>query len=370
MRLLTVSMEYPPIGGGGAPVVQGLAMALTARGHEIDVVTARMSDLPAFERVNGHVVHRVRSYRRQRSQAGALELATYVPPALRKVGQLLHAKSYDLMHVHFAVPSGAVAYPAWRWTGVPYVLTLHGSDVPGYNPDRFDRVHGLIRPAWKRIVDGAAAVVSPTHYLAGLFHMHAPRVPVEVIPNGFDRPLADDPVHKESRILVVSRLFERKGVHHLLDAIRDLDTDWEIVVAGDGPERESLERRAAKIRPDVHFVGQLPHDEVLSLYRSSRIFVFPSLQENFPMVLLEAMWAGCAIITTTADGCVEVVGDAALRTTPADPPAIRAALDRLLASPELVCRLSHRAQQRVCEFAWPRIAARYEACFGEVLARR
>jgi L-malate glycosyltransferase len=368
MRLLTLSMEYPPTGGGGAPVIQGLAHALSKRGYQIDVVTARMPDLPRFEQVNGFAVHRVASFRRRRSQAGVFELGTYVLPALRRAKALTAQKHYDLAHVHFAVPSGAVAYALKRRTDIPYVITIHGSDVPAYNPDRFTFAHSLIRPAWRRIARGAAAVVSPSRYLADLFTASLPDVPVQTIPNGFSPPGVTGPTCKRDRILVVTRLFERKGVHHFLEAIRDLDTSWEIVIAGDGPERAGLEALARGIRPAVRFAGQVDHAEVLELCRTSKIFVFPSVQENFPSVLLEAMWAGCAIITTTAYGCVEVVGDAALQTACSDPRSIRAALDRLLACPALVQELACRAQMRVRDFAWPGVAERYDECFRRVVA--
>ena len=75
------------------------------------------------------------------------------------------------------------------------------------------------------------------------------------------------------------------------------------------------------------------------------------------MVLLEAMAHGCAVVTTTAPGCAEVVGDAALTVPPGDVPALRAAITRLTADPELAAELGGRGVERVRQFASTRIAA-------------
>ena len=101
-------------------------------------------------------------------------------------------------------------------------------------------------------------------------------------------------------------------------------------------------------------------EQIRSLYDSSEIYVFPSEAENFPLVLLEAMRAGAAIITTKGTGCAEVVGDTALLVEPQSPESIRAALIRLTSDPELCRRLSVAAQTRMRDnFTWPAVAGRY-----------
>ena len=117
---------------------------------------------------------------------------------------------------------------------------------------------------------------------------------------------------RRNRVLVVARMFPRKGIQHFIDAVAGVEGEWEFVIAGDGPFRDQLEAQARSVAPNVQFVGFVDRETLRSLYESSRILVFPSIQENFPMVLLEAMDAGCAIVTTNAEGCAEVVGDAGL----------------------------------------------------------
>ncbi len=168
-------------------------------------------------------------------------------------------------------------------------------------------------PVWCRVLREARWVTSPSRFLADLLHRQCP-VPVTVIAN----PFAFDALPRGRRrkmILTVSRLVPRKGVQYLVEAMRRLPPDWELVVAGDGPYRSALERQAAGL--PVRFTGFVSHREVAELYAQAAIFVLPSLVENFPMVLLEAMNAGCAVVTTDACGCGELAegvgGDGAAR---------------------------------------------------------
>lgn len=88
------------------------------------------------------------------------------------------------------------------------------------------------------------------------------------------------------------------------------------------------------------------------------------------MVLLEAMDAGCAIVTTNAEGCAEVVGDAGLVVPKGDPQGIREALDRLMCDPRLVRDLSVRAQQRAARLTWPNIVGRYREILQAAISHR
>lgn len=365
MRILTVSYEYPPLGGGGAPMCQGICEAMVAAGHEVDVVTSGMRDLPEREERAGVRIHRVPCVRRHRHYTTTAELFTTLLPAYRRALALQREAPYDVNHCHFVVPSGVVAYALWKRTGLPYVITSHGSDIPGYNPDRFSLAHRVIRPVWSRIVRGARAISTPSHFLANLIQQHLD-VPVDVIPYGFDAPRVP-PVERGNRILVATRMFERKGVQYLLRALEELDTDWEVLIAGDGPYLPHLREQAAETGVRVTFLGQVSDRELTTLYRTARVFVFPSIRENFPVVLLEAMAAGCAVVTTSAEGCAEVVGDAAITVASGDGTALHAALGTLLDDDARIQELSARARARITRFAWARIVTEYEDLYRRSL---
>ena len=362
MKILTICYEYPPVGGGGAVVCREVARALVDAGHEVDVVTSRMAGLPEVFDDGGVRVHRVSSPRRRRFHATTAELAAELIPTYKKARALMAETKYDVAHCHFIVPSGVVAHRLWRQTGLPYVLTAHGSDVPGYNAARFKLMHRVIAPVWRRVIEGSAAITTPSYFLEGLIHAYT-NVPVHVIPNAFSLPNRPVDARPRDRLLVVSRLLERKGVQHFIRALKGLPPGWEAVVAGDGPYLDTAKRVAAEVGVDVTFLGHVPREELPALYASAKVFVFPSLQENFPMVLLEAMAAGCAVVSSTAPGCLEVVDNAAMRVAPGDVAGLHAALRQLMRNPDAVEDLRARAAARVAVFAPETVARQYSRLF-------
>ena len=367
MRILCICYEYPPIGGGGATVCADLAQELAARGHEIDVVTSGMRGLPKLETRAGVRIHRVPCLRRHRHHSNAFELLTQIPSSYVRARGLIRNGVYDVIHCHFVVPSGVVAWRLHRRFGLPYLLTAHGSDVPGFNTERFGVLHRLIRPIWRRIMRDASCIAVPSEFLRELIHAQV-KLPVEVVPNSVLRYLGRSRARK-NRVLVAARIVERKGVQHLVEAAADLDAGWEICVAGDGPYLPAVRELARQKGGRVRFTGFLPREELQKLYLSSKIFVFPSLRENMPMVLLEAMSAGCAVITTNVSGCAETAGDAAVLVEPADPDALREALRTLMADETEIERLGLLGIERAASFETPVIAARYLELFAACAGR-
>jgi glycosyltransferase involved in cell wall biosynthesis len=368
VKILSLNYEYPPIGGGGGVAAAALNAALVEGGDTVRVVTSRMRGLAPLEIVNGVAVTRAAAWRRHRHFTTAPELATTLLPAYLAAAKLIREERPDVLHTHFALPSGVIARQLSSWYGIPYVLTAHGSDIPGYNPDRFAVMHRLLRPFWKHIVLQAAAVTSPSEFLAGLIRKHA-NVPIHIVPNGYN-PAPGTARPKRKLVLVVARLFRRKGVQHFIRSVDNLDTDWEFVVAGDGPYYEELRTQARNTRANIQFTGFIDKTRLQGLYEEARILVFPSIRENFPMVLLEAMEAGCAVITTDAEGCAEVVGDSGLVIPKGAAAPIRTALCDLMQNPDLCDELARKARRRVELFRWPRIAGLYRDVFQEALAPR
>jgi glycosyltransferase involved in cell wall biosynthesis len=322
--------------------------------------------------VDGVHVHRVPCLRRAKHNCTTPEALTYVAGALPLIRQLLARKCYDVMHAHFILPDGLLAWRMWRETGLPYVITAHGTDVPGYNQQRLRVAHRLVRPLWKRVVQGASRIISPSEILERLVLAQRPDArKTLVIPNGLEIGEYAPRAHG-SRILVVTRMLERKGVQYVLDSLAESPVEPEVHIVGDGPFLPELRRKAEELRSPARFWGWLDNrsPQLRELYESAGIFVFPSEAENFPIVLLEAMAAGLAIITTEGTGCAEVVGDAGLLVPVRDSKAISRALKRLIDNPELRRSLGAAARRRIEErFTWGAVARRYVEEYGQHLPR-
>jgi glycosyltransferase involved in cell wall biosynthesis len=134
----------------------------------------------------------------------------------------------------------------------------------------------------------------------------------------------------------------------------------------------ALKDLAEQLKLSVTFHGWLDNnsDELKSLFETSAIFALPSHAENFPLVLLEAMAAGMAIVTTDQTGCREVVGDAALLVPPGDHRAIRGALQRLAGDTGLRAQLGRKARARIEGlFSWPSVAQQYMSLFENLVSQ-
>ncbi len=362
MRVLMLSYEFPPIGGGGAKVVYGLSKELVRLGYDVDLVTMGFRGLPRYEQVNEVNVYRIPCIRTKESVCSTPEMASYAFSSIPTILRLVKRKNYHLNHTHFIFPDGLVSFIVKKFTGLPYLITAHGSDVPGYNPNRFKLGHKLLSPAWRRITQGAEQIICPSGSLKSLVLERRADTKITVIPNGIDMNKFQSDGKKERRILVVSRMFERKGIQYFLRALEGLAIGHEVNIVGDGPYLETLQQMADDLKIKVTFKGWLENTspELKDLYETSSIFVFPSESENFPIVLLEAMAAGMAIVTTKGTGCAEVVGDAALLVESRNPMAIREALDRLVSNPDFCKELGQTARGRLeNNFSWHAVAEQY-----------
>ena len=367
--------EYPPLGGGGGHVVAGLCRQLAESGHLVDLLSMKYRGLPAAEFAGNFSLRRIPSIRTSKVLSHSPEMISYICAAFPIALMMTSKKKYDLIHAHFIFPDGVLAYMLSKATGLPYIITAHGSDVPGYNPDRFKMLHRLLLPFWRIIVRSSTNIICLSRYLETLVARALPSANVKVIPNGID-PLRFKGEGKRTRkILVVSRMFKRKGIQHLLEAVDGLNLDHEIHIVGDGPYLSDLKRMAKGLglSPRIRFYGHLENssEQLIQLFETSSIFVFPSMSENFPMVLLEAMAAGLAIVTTRGTGCQEAVGESARLIDPGDVRGLRATVIELTSDPDLCRSLGRSARQRLEEnFSWDTVAAKYVNVYERITGAR
>jgi len=191
MNILMLNYEFPPIGGGASPVTYDLSRHLVLQGHQVDVVTMHSADLPSFERIEGINVYRTPALRGQPDICYTHEMVSYVLGAFPKTLQLVREKKYDVIHSHFIIPTGLLACVMSKISRIPFVVTAHGSDVPGYNPDRFGLAHKIMKPGWDFLVRHTDVIVSPSESLKQLIQAHHPEKPIETIPNVIPAKLLD-----------------------------------------------------------------------------------------------------------------------------------------------------------------------------------
>jgi glycosyltransferase involved in cell wall biosynthesis len=356
--------EFPPVGGGAAPVTFELCKHLVKARHQVDVVTMHYGDLPRFETAEGVNIYRTPALRRRPDICHTHEMATYMPGALRKSLHLAKAERYDIIHCHFIIPAGPLALLVCKFTKIPYILTSHGSDVPGYNPDRFQLQHKFTKPILRAICKKARAITCPSIYLKNLISENIGEYDIKHIPNGIDLEnfTLDLSKPKENIILATGRLLKRKGFQTLIRAVRSIKLPFEIHIAGEGPYRQELEQLAEGSETKIILHGWLERgsQELLSLYERASIYVLVSARENASISLLEGMAAKCATITTNVTGCPETIGDAGFLIDFDDADKLREILIKLSRDKRLVKEYSEKAYSRITEnFLWDKIVKSY-----------
>jgi glycosyltransferase involved in cell wall biosynthesis len=364
-RILMLNYEFPPLGGGASPVSYEIAERLSKTGDfDIEVVTMGYKDLPKYEEVNRNFrINRVKCLRSKKEICHPWEQATYLISAWFKCKELLKKNKYDICHCHFIIPTGVLALRLKKKFNLPYIITSHGSDVLGYNA-RFKLLYPFLVKIWKNILDNANKIISPSNFLKSEIlkvYSNFNDKKIEVIPNGFDTNKFK-PQEKKKYIFSSGRLLVNKGFQYLIKAVSDNNIGYEVHIAGDGPMMVELRRLAEKSKTKIIFHGWLDNNgkEYKDLLEQSAIYVLASEKENASIALLEAMSAGCAVITTNVSGCPETVGEAGLVFEPKSINHLKDKIKYLVYNKEVIGELNVKSRERLLKyFDWDKIIKKY-----------
>jgi rhamnosyl/mannosyltransferase len=322
VRVVHIYKGFAPIPGGIEGHVETLARALRAQDVYAEVLCARPKGSVAMEIRDGVPVHRCR--------APLEAFSTPLPPGLPKA---LRQSGADLVHLHQPWPPGDVA---WLLGGRrrPLVVTLHCEVL------RYPRLARVLDPLTRRVLRRAGRVLVSSPSLARLPLLERLGERVRVIPYGVDLdrfrpdPSAPDPLPEvqRPRVLFVGRLRHYKGLPVLARALAMLP-EAQLVVVGDGPEREPLERalREAGCRDRAHLLGEVDAAELVNLYRSADAAVLASTSpaETFGIAIAEAQACGLLAVTTdvgTGTGLTVDEGRSGRVVAPGDAAALAEAL--------------------------------------------
>ncbi len=392
LRILLLNYEYPPLGGGAGIASAALAQSLASRGVTVDVVTSRptrardrerMAGLSCVTAAPGLTLFRVRSIRRGIHQAGFIGAGTYLCSALPVARRLLRERRYDLVHIYFSLPTGALL-PVLPTGDIPVVVSLRGSDVPGYDERnaRLVLAHRALRPLTRWIWQRASRVVPVCDSLGVLARETLPSLEYSVIGNGVDLDLFRPGSSGSSRAalpvrcLAVARLIARKGISELLQAWRLLPRGaYTLEIVGDGPQHAELHALASSLglESEVTFAGSLDRQELAARCQHSDLFVLAPHEEAFGNVFAEALAAGLPVVGSNIGAIPELVhhGENGILVTPGDSEAIAAAVRALGENPvrraEIATRNRARAESML---SWSTAADNYLSLYAELLARR
>lgn len=315
MNILLINYEYPPIGAGAANASKYLATELHAQGHDVVVLTTSFGSLEGLANEDGVWVYRVNSRRKHAYQSDMREMTSFVWHAFLHLGIVVNQFKPQAAIVFFSIPCGPLGLWAKIRYKIPYIISLRGGDIPG-NDKNLVKIHARIAKIRRLILRKSLSIVANSASAAQMAEK-ADMMPVVNIPNGVDtksfRP--GNMSLPFLQILFVGRLAPEKNVVGLLEGfsrlIKNLPvmSDFNLIIVGDGPLRETLEKEAVRleIQSLVQFRGWIAKNELLTLYQESWCMVNPSFNEGMPNAVLEAMACGLPVIASKVAGNTDIV---------------------------------------------------------------
>lgn len=394
---------YPDPGSGGTGrYVYETARRLVERGHDVSVITRRRGDVHHRETVAGVDVFR---YDLEVADRRADDVARQLPRAARRVLQFVNQIRIDgvpdvvslqgpltSLLVHLAVddpvPRSGTFHSPWP---AEYAVKTRGAR--GLSRARREVNVRLRRRVERRVLANAESAVTLSEYMGRqLDATYGLDLDRTVIPGGVDvdrfRPDAGTyaPLNVEvPTVLTVRRLSERMGHGVLLEAfasVADEHPGAELYIAGDGPLRGDLERRAADLGVDdrTTFLGYVPDDDLPAAYATADLFALPTTElEGFGLATLEALASGTPVVATPVGGTVEIAEEYERRTDPpepmlavaADPDGFAHRLAGWLAVSDDDREAAGAAYREVTvdSFAWERTVDRLESYYADLTER-
>lgn len=368
-----IAPQYRPIVGGYERAAERLSIELVRRGHSVTVVTdRRMPSWPAREVREGVLILRLWCIFRPRVHliTALLSLTWYL---------LQHGRRFDIWHVHTHGPHAMAASYMSKIMRRPLVLKLTSSGTHGVA--KAARAGGIRGWATFQALKGVSAVVALTQETAAeAIDAGIQSSRVHQLGNGVDaqlyRPRSDAErtalkpaagLKGQRAFVSVGRLIADKNVAALLEAWAaaqdDIESDWRLVIVGDGPLRENLEGLASElgIQGSVIFAGQ--QSDVDRWLGAAEVYVSTSDREGLSNTLLEAMSTGLPSVATRVSGVDELIvaTGAGIAVEIGDVPAIRRAIVDLASAPEL--RRDQGQRARTCieaRYSVAKVAALHE----------
>ena len=376
MKILVLCYEYPPLGGGGGRVAQSIATEMVKRGHEVRVQTAALGWRSIRETIGGVEIYRTASGRRAPDTCRVHEMAAYCATSFFPTIRHVRTWKPDVIHAHFAMPTGLLAWAVHRLTGVPYVLTAHLGDVPGGVPEQTDTLFKFIGPIARQVWSRAAAATAVSSSVQALAQLAYGRK-VERILNGIDlsdgRPAPPEP-RRQRHLVFIGRMNPQKNPTFLIDALASLiRLPWRLTFIGDGPLMAEVRARIARhgLGDQVTSTGWLDAEEVHRQLADADILCMPSLSEGLPVAAIEALKYGLAIVASDIPGMLDVVDDGVngYRVPVGDLHAFAHKLSWLLESDATLFAMKHASWEKARAFDLTSIAGEYERVLRSAAGR-
>ncbi len=343
--------QFPPHVGGVGVHIHTLSKKLVSEGHEVYVITYPHKEIKDVDGI--HVIGT------KGLNIPGVRGLMFKKNAKKALKNLLKKEDIDIIHGHYLFPAGAAAVEVGNEHNIKTYVTAHGSDM-----FELYKSQPLMRSTIRNVLKNADGVFAVSNALkheivaTGVVGI-AEKTKISwnsVDINRFNNKgnnsfknehgLTDKPI-----VLFVGNLIKRKNVDSLLEAKKIANSDYYLVVVGDGPLFKKLNKKVEEenIR-DVIFTGS--RNDVENIIPSCDVLILPSFSESFGLVLIEALACEKPVIGSDVGGISEIINEnVGLLVNPKKVSSIAKAIDKIINDDELRTVLSMNARNRAKDFA-------------------
>lgn len=385
MNILFVTPFFHPQTGGVATYVEEIQRALCERGHKVLVLRPGDSDsispCPYHDDASVFQFYMRPMWFSSSPIKGLAATIFYFLPTLWRLSRFLAHHNVQLVCLEYPLPN-VFYFPILRLVQrFRIVVGLHGDDVLSLHllghSDQWV-VRKCIRSSdW--VLAHSVSLLSQAETIVRRLGPNRSYLPLGVDISRL-RAMAETTKIFHGQlispyVLTVAKLYPRKGLDVLLQALRKVKNDvagYRFVIAGDGPEDARLKEMAEdlKVNDIVQFLGEVPNSDIPKLLSSCEFFLLPSRSEPFGIVLLEAMAFGRAILATNVGGIPEFVvnGQNGVLIPSCNSDILASEIVQMLVDEETRSRLGMNGMKWVRQFDYPMLVLKYEQLFEKVLA--
>jgi glycogen(starch) synthase len=410
MRILITTDAFPPIAGGSGWSSYYLARALRSRGHKIAIVKATLRNdgireeeydgfkvvefgidyrkIPIFKRFRKRGYFFSPFYRFLRDKARGFKPEIIhaqhqltAPPSIEvgdelKIPVVVTVRDYWPLCFHSTGLKGDEPCPG---CSISNIASCFYRRFPGLTPFLPLLIpFALSNLRFKQeMLKKAAKIIAVSHHIKGELKMVFPEEKIAVIPNMIDSDTIEkisseppDTKIKGEFLLYVGKLSINKGVRLIPELMRRLNIDLPLIIAGEGPLREELEKKGELFGLNLIFTGWLSNEEAIRLMRRTKLLLFPSAWgEPLSRVLLEALSLGAVVAAINTGGTGDIIDDEVDGLLAADFEEWVVDVKRIIADPGLSKRLAEGAKEKARKrFDALVVAPRFEDLYRRIIS--
>jgi len=351
MRICIIITGFPPAFIGGTETQTCNVAAHLAKRHYVTVLTRREKGMPETSKERGFLIKRFRYL-----NFPIIRFFSHIISCLNEIRKI--KENVDVFYCMMLSPNGLAGTLAKKMLGIKTVASVRGGDfyMTGFFGNMINRF----------VIKNSDLIVVQTEKIKRDVKQRYPDAKIGVVPNGVD---ITGERAKGKKIVFLGNLQERKGVKYLIQAVEKIDA--KLLIAGDGEERESLERMVeeTKLGKKVRFAGAVEPEDARKFLLQGQVLVLPSLVgEGLPNVILEAMSVGLPVVSTTISGIPDIIKDGrtGFLVEPGDSDSLAKAINKILNDKGVLLRMQKNCLKEVRRYFWAGVIKRLEDVISSV----